>query len=193
MCPTVLGRIQTRLATLIGPAILATLLSVITLDEGWIVTIGVYLLLGVALDALFYPYVIKWQPPWLTGVLAVGEFILLFILLKILEPGQPGFGSPGVLGVADLKPILLFWGSWVLAVWTRIVILPIASLSWIENGGEFRYTGWSIPPEYEPIQPPPAAVSPPGELRLVRELSTVHQIPEDLKKPPLSGVHARPG
>ena len=38
-----------------------------------------------------------------------------------------------------------------MAVWTRIVILPIVSLYWIESACEFRRTGRSHPAEMKPL------------------------------------------
>ena len=114
MCPTVLGRLHTRVGILIGPAILGLILSLVTGNEGYIVLIGVYLLLGVALDTGFYPFIIKWQPPWLTGILAIGEFVILYVLAQVLE-----------VGLEPVTASWFFWVSWVIAVWTRIVILPI--------------------------------------------------------------------
>ena len=200
MCPTVWGRIQTRVAVLIGPAIVALIISVLTKNEGWIVTIGIALLVGVALDVGLYQFVIKWQPPWLTFLIAVGEFILVFALVKLLKPGHPPFGSPvcrghGIIGFDDWRPIALYWWSWALATTTRIVLFPILSLSWIENGGEFRITGWSIPVPYQPLPLLAAVSAGQTEHRLVRQLSGTHAIPKDLtveRRPPLSGVHEIP-
>jgi hypothetical protein len=191
MCPTVLGRVQTRIAILILPAIIAGILTAVTGEWGWIVTIGIFLLMGVALDTAFYPYIIRWQPPWLTFVLGVGEFVILFVLVKVLKPGH-NFGDPNaILGGADWKPIALFWWTWVLAVGTRIVVLPLLSLGWIENGGEFRRTGWSIPPELTPLPVVAALPAQAGPPRLAREFSAAQEVVPEAR-PPLSGVHARP-
>lgn len=182
MCPTPLGRTQTRTAILVGPAILGLILSLLTDNEGWIVLIGIYLVMGVVLDILFYSFVIKWQPPWLTFLLALGEFVILYVLSQALE-----------VGLQPVEAIIFYWVSWVMAIWTKIVILPLLELTWIESGGEFRTTGWSTPAESEPL-PVLAAVDPdPSRSRLVREFSAVNEVPAELRNlPSPSGVHRRP-
>jgi hypothetical protein len=183
MCPSTLGRVQTRTAILIGPAILAVILGLLTDNEGYIVLIGIYYLIGVALDTTFYPAIIKWQPPWLTFVLGLGEFVIVYVLGQVLE-----------VGLQPIDAVWFYWVSWTMAVWTRIVILPIVSLTWIESAGEFRRTGWSHPAENEPL-PLVAALEgrPAGQGGLLREFSSVHQIPQELRNVPApSGVHQVP-
>ncbi len=185
MCPTVLGRVQTRTAILIGPAILATILSLVTGNAGWIVLIGLLLLEGVVLDIAFYPFVIKWQPPWLTGLLAVEEFVILYLLAHFLK----------LKGVSDVDAIWFYWLSWSIAIVTKIVVLPIIELTWIESGGEFRRTGWSIPVEREPLPLLIALPTEPGTAapRLAREFSSVQEVPAELRGlPSPSGIRERP-
>jgi len=184
MCPTTLGRTQTRTAILVGPAILGLILSLVTGNEGYIVIIGIYLLVGVALDLCFYPFVIRWQPPWLTFVLAAGEFGIVYVLAQVLKVGLDPFDA-----------IWFFWVSWIMAIWTKIVILPIVSLTWIESGGEFRETGWSIAPDAEPMPIIAAeAVEGPDRVALAREFSAINQIPEGVRDLPApSGLHRAPG
>jgi len=188
MCPTVLGRVQTRWAILIIPAIIPAIISAITGNPSWIVLIGLYFIIGSALDTGFYPFVITWQPPWLTFVLTVGEFILVYIAARVLKGIH--FSSP------VLTPILIFWIGWVIAIWTKIVILPLLSLTYIENAGEFRSTAWSVAPEYASVPvtaftPQQATAGPPP---LARKFSAaVIDIPEELRRAPSpSGVFQVP-
>jgi hypothetical protein len=194
MCPTVLGRVQTRVADLVFAAIVGAMLSAYTDNMGYIVTVGLVLMQGVVLDTLVYPRLIRWQPPWLTGTLAIGEFVIVFILIKVLNPGHPPYGDPDVLlGWDDWRPILWFWVVHTFEIINKIVVLPLLSLSWIENGGEFRKVGWSVAPEYQPLPLIAAVDERPAQGTLVREFSAVHEVPKDLAiARPLTGVHRTP-
>jgi prepilin signal peptidase PulO-like enzyme (type II secretory pathway) len=145
MCPTTLGRIHTRVATLVFlPLVLALILWAATGNPNYVVLLGIYLLLGVALDVVVYAWAIKYQPPWMTFVLALAELGLLYATARILH-----------IDLTTLEAIGFFWAAWLLAVGTKIVLLPIVSLTYLESAGEFRREQWSIPPELAliPIMP----------------------------------------
>jgi hypothetical protein len=178
MCPTPVGRLHTRVATLVLPALLGLALTLITGKEGFIVLIGVLLMLGVTLDTAIYPWLLRYQPPWMTFVLGLGEFGLLYALANALE-----------LGLEPWEAIVFYWVSWLLAVFTKVVLLPILSLTYLESSLEFRRAAWSIPPVQAnvPILAS-AADAQAGPGRLIEEASGVHQRPLE-RKPGLSGVH----
>jgi hypothetical protein len=160
---------------------LATAISLATGNAGWIVLIGVYLLMGVALDATVYSWLLRYQPPWMTGVLALAEFGLLLVLASILDVG---------LTVAQASA--LYWVSWLLATATRIVLFPIFSLTYLESSAEFRRIEWSIPPAQAsvPVIASAADVAA-GPGAVVRAASGVRARPLELKPGP-SGIRARP-
>jgi prepilin signal peptidase PulO-like enzyme (type II secretory pathway) len=137
MCPTTLGRIHTRVATLVFlPLVLGLILWAVTGNPNYVVLLGIYLLLGVALDVVVYAWAIKYQPPWMTFVLALAELGLLYATARVLH-----------IDLTTLEAIAFFWAAWLLAVGTKIVLLPIVSLTYLESAGEFRREQWSIPPE----------------------------------------------
>src|SRR3954453_19944864 len=173
MCPTVLGRLETRVAILIVPAIIGLILSIVLSEPGFLVLIGIFLLIGVALDTGLYPFVIRWQPPWLTFVLACGEFVLLYVLSQVLE-----------IGLRPAEAIVFYWVSWLIPITTKIVVLPILSLSWIENGGEFRMTGWTVPVSQEPLPAAAIAAGPSGGTPLVQEFAAEGEIPRSVRDAP---------
>lgn len=147
MCPTTIGRIHTRVATLAFlPLVLALILWAVTGNPNYVVLLGIYLLLGVALDVVVYAWAIKYQPPWMTFVLALAELGLLYATARILD-----------IDLTTLEAIGFFWAAWLLAVATKIVLLPIVSLTYLESAGEFRREQWSIPPELALIPILPAA------------------------------------
>jgi len=181
MCPTPIGRVHTRVAILVIPAILGTILSLVTGEAGWIVIIGVYLLLGVALDAGVYSWLIRYQPPWMTGVLGLAELGLLFVLANVLD-----------LGLSAAEAIIFYLVVWCIAIATKIAILPLVSLTYLESSGEFRTTDWSIPPAQAAVPILAAAAeAEAGAGPVLRSASGAHAIPLDPRPSP-SGVHRVP-
>jgi hypothetical protein len=136
-------------ATITLPAIFAGILSIVQSRPSWIALIGLYLLLGVFLDVFVYSWLFRYQPPWMTFVLALAEFGLLYVLVVLLDD----------IDLSLTETILVYWVSWLLAIGTKIVLLPIFSLTYLESAGEFRRPEWSIPPKQESL---PIIASLPG-------------------------------
>lgn len=138
MCPTTRGRVETRAFILLGPTVLSLVLWLVSGSVAFLELIAIYLAQGWALDMLVYARVISWQPPWLTGLLGAVEFVIVYVLAHALW-----------LPISNLDAIWFYWISWTIAVWTRVVVLPLLRLSWLEDGGEFRRIRWTVPVERE--------------------------------------------
>lgn len=172
MCPTPTGRIHTRVSTvLIGPAVLGLIVTLVTGHLDWIVLVGVYLLIGVTLDTLVYSWLLRYQPPWMTFVLALAEYGFLLAVTQWLE---------GFPNVTVLEATIFFWACWGLAAIAKIVLLPIISLTYLESAGEFRRVQWSLPPQQVAVPLLASAEEGPGPV--VREASGAH--PQPLKPLP---------
>jgi hypothetical protein len=188
VCPTPIGRVHTRVATIVLPALLALILSLLTGQPDWIVVIGIYLLMGVTLDTLVYSWLFKYQAPWMTFVLALAEWGLLLVLVGLLNDASDG----KLPNLTVLEASVFYWVSWLLAIWTKIALLPIYSLTYLESAGEFRRVEWSIPPQQVavPVLASGAeAAAGPGPV--VRAASGVHARPLEALPSP-SGVHRLP-
>jgi hypothetical protein len=180
MCPTPIGRVHTRVATLVIPALVGLVLQLAT-GRDFLVIIGVFLLLGVFLDTLIYSWILKYQPPWMTFVLAAAEFGLLYVLANVLK-----------LDLLTWQAIAWYWVVWILAISSKIALLPIFSLTYLESAGEFRRIEWSVPPQQAStpiVASAEEARNGPGPV--VRAASGAHAKPlEPLPSP--SGAHAIP-
>jgi len=184
MCPTPVGRVHTRVSTiLMGPAVLALIITLVTGHLDWIVLIGVYLLLGVFLDTTIYSWVLKYQPPWMTFVLGLTEYGLLLAITQLLE---------GFPNISVLEATIFYWVCWFLAFAIKIVVLPILSLTYLESAGEFRRIEWSVPAQQVALPVlASAAEARQGPGQLLREASGVRARPLEALPAP-SGVRALP-
>src|SRR3954447_5687127 len=131
MCPTVIGRIHTRVSIIVlGPALIGLIISLVSGHWDWLVLIGVYLMLGIFLDTAIYPWLLKWQPLWVAFLLALAEFGLLLVLAGILNDKTGGLSH-----ISIGEAVWFYWASWVLASLVKIVILPLINLTYAESSG----------------------------------------------------------
>jgi hypothetical protein len=130
MSYTLRGRLESRLATMVPALVLACVLGAL-LRELWPLQLAALMLAaGLVLDVAAYDRLIDYQPGWLAVPLGLLELAAAMALV-------------GLLGVeAPLVPALAFFlASWLLAQALSHAALPLAVLSYGEDGGELGRAG----------------------------------------------------
>jgi hypothetical protein len=188
MCPTPTGRVHTRTAVIFLPALFGLIVSLISGNWAWLVIIGIYYIQGIFLDTAVYSWLFRFQPPWMTFVLAVAELGFLLVITQII-----GKNIGGLDNVSIGEAIIFYWVAWILAIpITKVVLLPLISLTYLESAGEIRRTEWSIPESQVPLPVlASSAEAKRGPGPVVREASGVHAKPLP-QLPSPSGVHRLP-
>lgn len=129
MSYTLRGRIESRLAALVLPLLVACVLAA-ALREWWPVELaGLMGGVGLALD-LAYHRPIRYQPGWAALPLGVLELGCVMALVVVLAVRAPFVGA-----------LVFYGGAWL---WTQVAahaLLPGWRLSWGEDGGELGRTG----------------------------------------------------
>jgi parallel beta helix pectate lyase-like protein len=130
MSYTLRGRVESRLAAGLLPALAAGVLALV-LREWWPLELaGLMLAVGVAFDVLLYHRLLPYQPGWLAlplGLLELGAVMGLVLALGVEAP----------LNAA----IALFAGSWLLAQILGHGVFPLTRLTYGEDGGELGRAG----------------------------------------------------
>src|SRR5829696_4855120 len=122
MCPTPTGRIHTRTATIFLPALLGVIMSLVTGHFDWLALVGIYYVMGIFLDAAVYSWLFRFQPPWMTFVVAVAELGFLLVLSQIVGKQSGG----GLDHISIPEAIAFYWACWILAIpVTKVVLLPL--------------------------------------------------------------------
>jgi hypothetical protein len=189
MCPTPTGRIHTRTATIFLPALFGLIVSLVSGHFDWLVLVGIYYVMGIFLDTAVYSWLFRFQPPWMTFVIGIAELGFLLVLSQVIAKSNGG----GLDHVSIPEAIVFYWVCWLLAIpLTKVVLLPLISLTYLESAGEIRRVEWSIPESQIPLPVlASSAEAKRGAGPVVREASGVHAKPlPNLPSP--SGVHRLP-
>jgi hypothetical protein len=126
---TLRGRLETRLAAALWPLLAAAPLTVV-LHKWWpLEAAGLMLGVGVAAD-LLYDRVLDYQPGWYALPLGLVEFGATYGLVRAFDVHAP-------LGWA----IVLFAGGWLALQLLSHAALPLARLSYGDDGGELGRAG----------------------------------------------------
>lgn len=133
MAYTLRGRLDSRLAAALAPLVLACVLA-LALHVWWPVELAAIMIaVGVALDVTVYHRLIAYQPGWAAlplGLVELGVVMAIAIPLNVDAPLGPA--------------LAFYWGSWLLAQALGHAVLPLARLSYGDDGGQLGRLGPGI-------------------------------------------------
>lgn len=130
MCFSLPGRIQTRLATLVGPLLLTAAFSVSTGSREYWKLFALMTIVGLILDIGVYGWLIGYQPRWLTLCLAGVEFAVMKWIIEWPYPLE--------IRLRTRQALEFYLIAWLVIWITLQVVLPVLWPRWAEDGGEFR-------------------------------------------------------
>lgn len=132
MSYTLRGRLESRLAVVALPFVVACIVAIVARAWWPVELFGLMVATGLALDVVYHRYV-PYQPGWAA------------VPLGVLELGTT-MGLVRVLGInAPLEPALWFFvGSWLVAQVLAHAGFPFVRLSYAEDGGELGRTGTGV-------------------------------------------------
>jgi nitrous oxidase accessory protein NosD len=122
--------LETRLAAALLPIVAACIVTLAT-HEWWPLELAALMLgVGVALDVFVYHPFLRYQPAWLAIPLGLLELSLIMVLVRALGVEAP---APAAYG--------FFAGAWIVSQVLVHAVLPVAHLSYGEDGGELGRKG----------------------------------------------------
>ncbi|MEP7198622.1 MAG: hypothetical protein ABI874_02285 [Chloroflexota bacterium] len=130
MCFTLIGRLQTRLFSLIWPLVVTALFASTLRERGYWFMFAVMVVVAFALDLGVYGWALRYQPRWLTIALGVAEFFVI----QFVAAALPTLKVLLTVGEAATFYVVAWLGAWV----TMQMVLPLLWPRWAENGGECR-------------------------------------------------------
>jgi hypothetical protein len=126
---TLRGRLETRVAATLPPLLVACILT-IAIDAWWPVELAALMLaIGLVLDTE-YDRLLPYQPGWYAlplGLLELGLVLAAARLLHVMAPFWQG--------------LAFYAAAWLVATVISQAVLPLARLSFAEDGGELGLAG----------------------------------------------------
>ena len=133
MAYTLRGRLESRFAAVLAPLLAACVVALVA-KAWWPVELAALMLaVGLALDAAVYHRFLPYQPGWAAVPLGLLELGAVMGLARVLDVAAP------------LAAALAFYaGAWLLAQVLGHAVLPLARLSYGDDGGELGRPGAAV-------------------------------------------------